>query len=352
MHSDITIIGGGLTGLTLAYLLQREGKDFQILEARKRLGGRVFTKMSGNHIPIDLGGAWFWDYNPRLKGLMKELKISSYAQEIGSKVWYQPHQSADFKIMEIPPQQQTSYRIHGGGTNLILSIAAHLEEESLRLDTVVDKILYKDQAYRIKASNGIFTSNKVILTAPPAVIAASIEFEPALPADFTNTARETQTWMEDSIKFGLGFPAPFWKEKQIPVTAFSNSGPITELYDYSNAEQDRFAIMGFLHPDMNKSTATERKSAVLQQLERLFGTLIQDHVSYEECAWKNEAFTNSLPEIELAPHQNNGNKILRGNFHDQSLFIAGSETSAVLPGYLEGAINSAYHTFNLLMQKS
>ena len=88
MYSKITIIGGGLTGLTLAYQLKKANIDFQLLEARPRLGGRIFTKMSGNHIPIDLGAAWFWDYNPRVKKLLDELQIPSFPQKFGTDVWY------------------------------------------------------------------------------------------------------------------------------------------------------------------------------------------------------------------------------------------------------------------------
>ena len=39
----IVIIGGGLSGLTLAYLLTKRNIDFIILEASSRLGGRIQT---------------------------------------------------------------------------------------------------------------------------------------------------------------------------------------------------------------------------------------------------------------------------------------------------------------------
>jgi len=352
MHSKITILGGGLTGLTLAYLLEREGMDFQILEARNRLGGRLFTKMSGNHIPVDLGAAWFWDYNPRLQQLLKDLKIASFPQKMGPAVWYQQHSSAGFQQMQLPEQQQTSYRIHGGSTNLILSLAATLEKERIHLDTVVDQIRFQDHTYSIHSNLGVVTTDNIVCTIPPAVMAHSLDFQPQLPADFLNIATATQTWMEDSIKFGLGFPTAFWKEQKIPVTAFSNSGSFTELYDYSNFEQDRFAIMGFLHPQMNHLTAENRKTKVVDQLVQLFGPAVNDYVSYEECAWNAEPFTNATPKQSLAPHQNNGHPILRSHFNNRSLIMAGSETSAVLAGYMEGALHSAHTAFDILMSKS
>lgn len=42
-ETDIVIVGGGLTGLALAFRLQQAGLDYILLEARPRLGGRVFS---------------------------------------------------------------------------------------------------------------------------------------------------------------------------------------------------------------------------------------------------------------------------------------------------------------------
>ena len=42
-NADIIIIGGGLTGLTLAYLLKQKQVAVKIIEARPRIGGRILT---------------------------------------------------------------------------------------------------------------------------------------------------------------------------------------------------------------------------------------------------------------------------------------------------------------------
>jgi len=52
---EVTIIGGGLAGLTLAYELEKQGFLIEIYEARPRLGGRVLSiDMNGNI--AELGG--------------------------------------------------------------------------------------------------------------------------------------------------------------------------------------------------------------------------------------------------------------------------------------------------------
>ena len=55
MHTENLIIGAGLSGLYLAYKLEQQGKDYLILEARDRLGGRIH-----DHDGLDLGPTWFW----------------------------------------------------------------------------------------------------------------------------------------------------------------------------------------------------------------------------------------------------------------------------------------------------
>ena len=41
MDTDVLIVGGGLSGLALADELHCKGMDFQRLEARDRVGGRI-----------------------------------------------------------------------------------------------------------------------------------------------------------------------------------------------------------------------------------------------------------------------------------------------------------------------
>ena len=57
---DVAIIGAGLAGLITARELKQQGFTCQILEARNRLGGRVFTTKFAGH-KVELGGNWtFW----------------------------------------------------------------------------------------------------------------------------------------------------------------------------------------------------------------------------------------------------------------------------------------------------
>jgi len=53
------ILGGGLAGLSAGFKLKQKNLDFILLEARDRLGGRVWTeKLPGSDLHFELGGEW------------------------------------------------------------------------------------------------------------------------------------------------------------------------------------------------------------------------------------------------------------------------------------------------------
>jgi len=73
--SRILIIGGGIAGLGAAHKLRNAGFHPVIIEARERLGGRIWTHQSG----IDLGASWIHGKagNP-LMDLVRETKAETF----------------------------------------------------------------------------------------------------------------------------------------------------------------------------------------------------------------------------------------------------------------------------------
>lgn len=56
-EKKVIVIGAGPAGLTAARHLQRQGFSVTVLEARNRVGGRVFTDLSSLSVPVDLGAS-------------------------------------------------------------------------------------------------------------------------------------------------------------------------------------------------------------------------------------------------------------------------------------------------------
>jgi len=74
-HSAV-IIGAGFSGLAAAYKLKTAGWDVTVLEARDRIGGRVFShKFAGTDLICELGAEWVGESHERLKALCHDFNI-------------------------------------------------------------------------------------------------------------------------------------------------------------------------------------------------------------------------------------------------------------------------------------
>ena len=51
----VLVLGAGIAGLSAAYHLKRAGIEATVLEARDRIGGRVWTDREFADIPIEFG---------------------------------------------------------------------------------------------------------------------------------------------------------------------------------------------------------------------------------------------------------------------------------------------------------
>jgi monoamine oxidase len=70
------VIGAGFAGLAAAYKLKNAGWDVAVLEARDRIGGRVFShKFAGTDLVCELGAEWVGESHERLKALCHDFNI-------------------------------------------------------------------------------------------------------------------------------------------------------------------------------------------------------------------------------------------------------------------------------------
>jgi monoamine oxidase len=76
--ASVVIVGGGFSGIAAAKKLQEAGQSFMVLEARERLGGRVFTKRFDNDLYLDFGGQWIGPTQDRMYELCHELGVSYF----------------------------------------------------------------------------------------------------------------------------------------------------------------------------------------------------------------------------------------------------------------------------------
>ena len=75
---DITIVGAGLSGLIAAREAKKKGYSVKVLEARCRVGGRMFNQITPSGGIIDLGGQWGGKTHHRLESLTDELGLQRH----------------------------------------------------------------------------------------------------------------------------------------------------------------------------------------------------------------------------------------------------------------------------------
>jgi monoamine oxidase len=98
-RGKVIILGAGLAGLSAALKLKKTGFEVIVLEARERIGGRVFTKVvdEKENLTMELGAEWVGESHERIKSFCEEfkLKLNDHRFEehlfIGGK--YNPYKS-------------------------------------------------------------------------------------------------------------------------------------------------------------------------------------------------------------------------------------------------------------------
>jgi monoamine oxidase len=85
-HFDVIVVGAGAAGLTAAAELAEAGLSVIVLEARDRIGGRMFTRHEPHStVPIELGAEFIHGRPPEIWDALREHKVP--ITEVGGDNW-------------------------------------------------------------------------------------------------------------------------------------------------------------------------------------------------------------------------------------------------------------------------
>lgn len=346
MKTDTLIVGGGLSGLALADHLAQQGKDFLLVEAQNRLGGRILSEqLSGQH--FDLGPAWFWPGQPRMAALAARFEIPVFEQFSTGDLMYQDQQGT-LQRGRGYASMEGSFRLEGGVASLVKSLSYAIDKKRISINTRLKNITQSaDNLTAHLDQNGApitIEATQIILALPPRVIADTVSFAPALDPNQTRALRSIPTWMAGQAKIIAVYDAPHWRNAGLSGDAMSHQGPMVEIHDASPMHGGPYALFGFLGvpAELRAKHADDLLPLAVSQLTALFGPematpkhlILQDWATVPEIARpQDQQPATSHPTYGLSPALTALPK--------RGVILASTETAREFGGFLEGALEAA-----------
>jgi monoamine oxidase len=433
--TDLVVIGAGYAGLVTAARARQSGKKVVLLEARNRVGGRVWT----DHLPdgtyIDRGAQWVGPGQDKLYALARQTGVDTFpTHDEGKSLLYLDQKlkryqglipplplpallSLDFAIKKmnrlsagINPAAPWSHPraaewdgitmgewMRGqmrsrkarrlftiaaeaifaanpdelsflfslfytrSGTNLdtLMNIRQGAQQdrflggadlparrladtlgESLRLQAAVRSIRYDDQTVELAGDDFHISARAAVIAIPPVQV-QKIRFEPGLPVMKTQLFQRMPmgcVWKCYAI-----YDRPFWRQQGLNGLVATDFGYTSLVFDNSPRDGEKGILMGFVLADRARAFSTlseaERKESILSSLTRFFGAAAANPLSYTDQCWATEEWSGGCYTGIMGPHTMTsfGAELRRptGRIH-----WAGTETSDIWNGYIEGAIRS------------
>ncbi len=340
-----------MSSLIAANLLERSGLGVTLLEARDRVGGRVFgvAAEDGAH-RFDLGPAWVWpEVNPRTADWLNTLGLALFEQRSRGAGLVELQSQAVRRHAAGFAQQPPSMRIVGGTACLTDTLRTELVRARVLLGTRVRGLdVCPDGTVSVEFERGgqveTLAASSVILAMAPRLLASTIRWSPALPAELTQRWGDAPTWMAGHAKMLAVYSAPFWRAAGLSGSAVSQAGPLAEVHDASDAEGRHAALFGFVGVPAAWRRRMGRQDLIdasVAQLGRLFGAQALTPRAVVLQDWAEEVETATPADAQPASaHPAPMSTALPAPWRDR-IHLAGSEFAPDFPGYLEGAVLAA-----------
>jgi len=238
----------------------------------------------------------------------------------------------------------------GGMGAIHRAVAAELGD-AIHLSQPVRTIAQDADGVTVRSDDMVVRARRVVVAVPIA-IASQITYEPMLPVD--RSFLHQRMPLGAVFKIALVYDEPFWRADGLSGQSFAPGSPanltIDSCTDTGNPGVLTVITEGPVARQIGQLTADERKKAVLDAVADRFGDKARSPVDYLEQNWAVERYSgggmiaHSPPGVltEFGP-------ALRepcGRIH-----WAGTESSAVMYGFIDGAVRSGERAATEVMER-
>ena len=288
---QVVIVGAGMAGLVAGYELTRAGHDVTILEARNRVGGRVFTlrtPFSDGHY-ADAGAARIPPDHDMTLGYADHfgLTLDPFYPESS----YYVNLSGDERTLisasdylNDPPwegyyvNRQEFVKIQGGTDILPHAFADYLAEH-IHLGTPVESIEQNSTGVVVRVSAGTeFSADRVLCTVPLPVL-NRIQFSPQLSDEKLDASSGEYNYFNITRVF-MQFANRFWESEGL--NGWGNTDWPEEIWQPTwDRQGPRGVLLSYLNfnraDEIDQLSEAARIEHVLNRWETVFPG-VQDHV--------------------------------------------------------------------------
>ncbi|MBC3783640.1 flavin monoamine oxidase family protein [Spirosoma utsteinense] len=227
-----------------------------------------------------------------------------------------------------------------GGAQTVANRMVATFPEQIVYNTPVRAILQTDEQVQVVTEHVTYKARYVIVTVPPA-LQSRIDFQPLLPAQRAQLIQRLP--MGAVWKCYAIYDKPFWRDQGLNGLAATPDGPITVTFDNSPRDGSQGVLMGFVLGNQAQAFSIlsdeDRKRAALNAFATFFGPAARQPVRYLDHSFMNEEWSRGCYAGVPGPGLwTTLGPVLRqpvGRIH-----WAGTETSDVWNGYIDGAVRS------------
>jgi monoamine oxidase len=393
------VVGAGLAGLVAADELARGGAEVVVLEARSRVGGRVWSQRLPNGAVIEMGAEYILPGNSAVLQLAERLGLALWdkgmrygtrdprggigtthdelvaamatAEAELASGGHADESTEDFlDSIDMPPgareaimarveiscantadrvaaaelggvahiDDEPAPSIAGGNQRLALALAEGLGS-AVQLDDPVMSIHW-DQRVRVGSRAGDIEADVAVVAVPASVLDA-IAFEPALPAELAEPLGSVEYGDAAKLFVPLRAPSPPSAVMNVPERYWTWTATGDE-----DAPQPVVSAFAGSKPALDALEVDQGPSRWLDSLERLRGDLELDLSGAVLSTWADDPWvraaysTSPPPEVAAAVERPTG-----------PLAFAGEHTAGEHAALMEGAIRSGQRAARALLAR-